>query len=137
MRAFLRFNEGLFSMPPLWKAWLLALVSANLFAPLFFIGRVEAQVVVAALMVSMVLMTILTGRFGFSRVLGLGHIIAWVPLLAFLLTRLPDTPSSDPFGLWLRVVIALDAASLVIDTVDVARFFAGDRAETVAGLGER
>ena len=137
MRAFVRFNQGLFSMPPLWLAWMLALVSANLFAPLFFIGRVEARVVVAALVVSMVVMTILTGRFGFSRILGLGHIIAWVPLLAFLWSRLPDAPSSDAFGLWLRVVIALDAASLAIDAVDVVRFFAGDRAETVAGLGER
>ncbi len=124
-------------MPPLWKAWLLALVSANLFAPLFFIGRVEAQAVVVALLVSIVLMTILTGRFGFSRILGLGHIIAWVPLLAFLWSRLMDAPSSDPFGLWLRVVIALDAASLVIDAVDVVRFFAGDRSETVPGLGDR
>ncbi len=137
MRAFLRFNQGLFSMPPLWQAWLFALVSANLIAPLFFIGRVEAQVVVAALVVSMVLMTILTGRFGFSRILGLGHIIAWVPLLVFLWSRLPDAPSSDAFGMWLRVVIALDAASLVIDAVDVVRFLAGDRAETVAGPGER
>ncbi len=137
MRAFFRFNQGLLLMPLHWRAWLLALVSANLFAPLFFLARVEAQVVVAALVVSMVLMTILTGRFGFSRILGLGHIIAWVPLLAFLWSRLPDTPSSDSFGLWLRIVIALDAASLVIDAVDVVRFLAGDRAETVAGLGER
>ena len=137
MRAFFRFNQGLLSMPLHWRAWLLALVSANLIAPLFFLGRVEAQVVVAALVVSMVLMTILTSRFGFSRILGLGTIIAWVPLLAFWGSRLPDAPSSDAFGLWLRVVIALDAASLVIDAVDVVRFLAGDRAETVAGLGER
>ena len=137
MRAFFRFNQGLLSMPLQWRVWLLMLVSANLLAPLFFLGRVEAQVAVVALLVSMVLMTILTGRYGFSRILGLGHIIAWVPLLAFLWSRLPDAPSSDAFGLWLRAVIALDAASLVIDAVDVVRFLAGDRAETVAGLGER
>ena len=137
MRAFFRFNQGLLSMPLHWQAWLLVLVSANLLAPLFFLGRVEAQVVVAALLVSMVLMTILTGRFGFSRILGLGHMIAWVPLLAFLWSTLPDAPSSDAFGLWLRVVIALNATSLVIDAVDVVRFLSGDHAEIVAGLGER
>ena len=137
MRAFLRFNQGLLSMPLPWRVWVLALVSVNLFVPLFFLGQVEAQMVVAALALSMVLMTILTGRFGFSRILGLGHIIAWVPLLAFLWSRLPDSPSSDSFGLWLMAVIVLDAASLVIDSVDVVRFLAGDRAETVAGLGER
>ncbi len=133
MRAFLRFNQGLFSMPPLWQAWLLALVSANLIAPLFFLGRLEAQVVVAALVVSMVLMTILTGRFGFSRILGLGH-IWWVPLLGFLWSRLADVPPTDAFGLWLRAVMALNVTSLIIDTVDVVRFLAGERAETVDGL---
>ncbi len=137
MRAFFRFNQGLLSMPLHWRAWLLVLVSANLFAPLFFIGRVEAQAVVAALLVSLVLMTILTDRFGFSRILGLGHIVAWVPLLAFLWSRLAEAPASDSIGLWLRVVIAVNTASLVIDAVDVVRYLAGDRAETVAGLGER
>ncbi len=133
MRAFLRFNQGLFSMPPLWQAWLLALISANLIAPLFFLGRLEAQVVIAALVLSMVLMTILTGRFGFSRILGLGH-IWWVPLLGFLWSRLADVPPTDAFGLWLRAVMALNVTSLIIDTVDVVRFLAGERAETVDGL---
>ncbi len=133
MRAFLRFNQGLFSMPPLWQAWLLALISANLIAPLFFLGRLEAQVVIVALVLSMVLMTILTGRFGFSRILGLGH-IWWVPLLGFLWSRLVDVPPNDAFGLWLRAVMVLNATSLVIDTVDVVRFLVGERAETVDGL---
>ncbi len=133
MRAFLRFNQGLLSMPPLWQAWLLALISANLIAPLFFLGRLEAQVVIAALVLSMVLMTILTGRFGFSRILGLGH-IWWVPLLGFLWSRLVDVPPNDAFGLWLRAVMVLNATSLVIDTVDVVRFLVGERAETVDGL---
>ncbi len=120
-------------MPPLWQAWLLALISANLIAPLFFLGRLEAQVVIAALVLSMVLMTILTGRFGFSRILGLGH-IWWVPLLGFLWSRLADVPPTDAFGLWLRAVMALNVTSLIIDTVDVVRFLAGERAETVDGL---
>ncbi len=136
MRAFIRFTRGLLAMPIHWQLWLALLVGTNLVVPLLFIERVEAQLVIGAFLISMGLMTALTARFGFSRILGLGHIIAWVPLLAFLWSRLPDAPSSDSFGLWLRVVIALDAASLVIDAVDVVRFFAGDRSETVAGLGD-
>ncbi len=49
----------------------------------------------------------------------------------------PDALGFGKSGFGLRVVIALDAASLVIDAVDVVRFLAGDRAETVAGLGDR
>ena len=132
MNAFIRFNRGVLAMPPAWRAWLLLLVSANLVAPLFFLGHVEARVAIAALLVSMALMTGLTARWGFSRILGLGHIVAWVPLLVFLTARLSEIPAVDAFGFWIRSVIALNAASLAIDIVDVVRFVAGDRGETVS-----
>ncbi len=120
-------------MPPLWRLWLGMLIGANLVAPLFFLDRVEARVTIAALLISMTLMTALTARFGFSRILGLGH-VAWLPLLAFLIGRVTEVPASTGFGLWLRTVIVLDAISLVLDAVDVVRFLRGDRAETVPGL---
>ncbi len=120
-------------MPPHWQLWLWMLVGANLAAPLFFLGHLEAQVTIAALLISMTLMTALTARFGFSRILGLGH-VAWLPLLAFLLGRVTEVPTMSGFGLWLRTVIVLDAISLVLDAADVVRFLRGDRAETVPGL---
>ncbi len=133
MHAFKRFNQGLLAAPHHLQAWVLLLISVNLVTPFFFLGHVEAQVVLAAGMVSMVLMTALTGHFGFSRIIGLGH-IAWVPLLGFLWLRLPDAPATDAFGIWLRAVIVLDAISLAFDAVDVVRFARGDRAETVPTL---
>ncbi len=120
-------------MPPLWQGWLLLLVGANLVVPLFFLGHLEAQVTIAALLISMTLMTALTARFGFSRILGLGH-VAWLPLLAFLVGSVTEVPATTGLGLWLRTVIVLDAISLVLDAVDVVRFLGGDRAETVPGL---
>ena len=132
MNAFIRFNRGVLAMPLAWQGWLLLLVSANLVAPLFFLGHVEARVVIAALLLSMALMTGLTARWGFSRILGLGHIVAWLPLLWFLSARLSDVPAVDAFGFWIRSVVALNAASLAIDIVDVVRFVAGDRSETVS-----
>ncbi len=133
MRSFLRFQRGILGMPLHWHLWLGMLVGANLVAPLFFLGHVEAQVTIAALLISMTLMTALTARFGFSRILGLGH-VAWLPLLAFLLGRVTEVPAMSGFGLWLRTVIVLDAISLVLDAADVVRFLRGDRAEMVPGL---
>ncbi len=133
MNAFIRFNRGLLTMPPLWQGWLLLLVGVNLVTPLFFLGHLEAQVTIAALLISMTLMTALTARFGFSRILGLGH-VAWLPLLAFLVGQGAEVPATTAFGLWLRTVIVIDAISLVLDAVDVVRFLGGDRAETVPGL---
>ena len=133
MQAFIKFNKGMLTMPVHWQLWLLLLVSMNLVVPLFFLDRIEALLVIGALLLSMTLMTVLTGRFGFTRILGLGHIL-WVPLLVFLSTRLDTIPPDDVYGLWVRALITLNTLSLVVDAVDVIRYIAGARAETVAGL---
>ncbi len=133
MHAFMRFNQGLLAMSLHLQAWVLLLISVNLVTPVFFLEHVEAQAVLAAGALGMVLMTALTARFGFSRIIGAGH-IAWVPLLGFLWIQLPNVPATDAFGLWLRAVIVLDATSLVFDAVDAVRFATGDRAETVPTL---
>ena len=130
MRAFITFNRGMLHMPVPWQLWLLLLVTVNVVVPLFYLDRLEAQVVAGTLVVSMLLMTGLTARVGFTRLLGLGH-IAWVPLLYFLWTRLHVVPADDGFGIWMRVLMTLNAFSLVIDAVDVIRYIAGDRAKTV------
>ncbi len=135
MRAFVKFNKGIMSMPILWQLWLMLLVTFNLIIPLFFVNRLEAQVVVGALVASMILMTVLTAISGFTRLLGLGHIF-WIPLLYFLWMRLEQDPADDFFELWIRVVMVLNALSLVIDAVDVVRYIAGDRSETVKALSE-
>ncbi len=133
MRAFIKFNKGMMKMPFHWQLWLVLLLTVNLIVPLFYIDRVEAQVVLAVLVASFVLSTILTARVGFTRLLGLGHIL-WVPLLWFLWTHLDQNPPDDFFGIWIRTLMTLNAMSLVIDAVDVIRYIAGDRAETVKGL---
>ena len=109
------------------------LVAANGVAPLFFLDRVEAQAVLVSMMIGAMLMSLLTARFGFSRILGVGHIL-WIPLLGWLAFRLEQIPADDSFGLWIRGVMLLNAVSLVIDTADVVRYAAGDRKEMVTGL---
>ena len=89
--------------------------------------------VLAAMMASMVLMTVLTGLAGFTRILALGHIF-WIPLLYFLWTRLGEIPPDDLFGVWIRALIVLNALALAIDAIDVARYISSDREETVKGL---
>ncbi len=133
MRAFIKLNKGLMRMPIYWQPWLMLMVAANAIIPIFFIQRFEAQVVLGAFLASVIFMTILTGLSGYTRLLGLGHIF-WFPLLIFLWLRLCQNPADDFFGIWLRALIAINAASLVIDTVEVVRYIAGDRDETIKGL---
>ena len=133
MRAFMRFNMGLLASPSHLQAWVLLLIGVNIVTPFFFLEHLEARAVLAAGALGIVLMTVLTARFGFSRIIGLGH-VAWVPLMVFLGSQLPEIPATDAFGVWVRAVIVFDATSLVFDAVDAVRFAVGDRAETVPGL---
>ena len=135
MNAFVKFNKGMLGMPLPWQLWLMLLAVLNLVVPLFHLGRSEARVVLAVMLVNAVAMTLLTGLAGFTRLLGLGHFL-WFPLLYYLWTRLGEIPAGDFYGTWLRALMGANAISLVIDVVDVARYAAGDRAETVPGLSE-
>ncbi len=131
MNAFIKFNKGMMSMPIGWQVWLMVLVAHNMIVPLFYFGRLEAQVVIVTLFASMGLMTLITAKTGFTRLLGLGHSL-WILLVLWLWTRLPQSPAGDFFGIWIRSLMAVNAISLVIDAVDVIRYIRGDRAETVA-----
>ena len=133
MNAFIKFNKGLLNLPLRVKLWMGLMVIFNMIIPLFFLDRLEAQVVLAAIVASMMLMTFITGLTGFTRLLGLGHIF-WVPLLYFLWMSLDQIPADGVFGLWVRALMVINAISLVIDVVDVFRYLAGERGKMVKAI---
>lgn len=127
MQAFMEFNEGILRMPMYWQVWVMLLGLVNLVIPvLFFRSRFEARVVVGVFLVGATFMMILTSTTGFTRLLGLGHIL-WFPLLYFLWTRLDRIPGSDGYGRWVRALMAINATSLVLDVLDVLRYVGGER----------
>ena len=103
MHAFLRFNSGVMRMSTPARLYLLLLVTANMVIPLFFLGRLEAQVVLATFVPSFVLMLALTATSGFTRLLGLGHMF-WVPAVVVPL----DTAGRDTHR---HVLRSLDESS--------------------------
>jgi hypothetical protein len=133
MNAFIKFNKGLMNLPLPVKLWMGLLVIFNMIIPLFYLERLEAQLVLAGLMASMALMTLITATTGFSRLMGLGHIF-WIPLLYFLWTHLDQIPPNDGFGIWVRSLMVINAASLILDGVDILKYLARERAEIVKGL---
>ena len=133
VQAFHRYHRGLAKMPRSWKPWLILLLVLNMIAPWFWIDQIEAQVIFGVALMNYVTFVILTGVSGFSRLLGLGHIY-WIPLAAFLVTRLETCPGDTSFGLWIRAVIVFDLISVLIDIANVVRYVRGDREEMVEGL---
>lgn len=117
-------------LPLQWQVWLMLLVGSNMVMPFFFINRLEARITLGTMMISMMLMTAITHLTGFTRLLGLGHIL-WFPMLYFFWIQGSQIPADDFFGIWLRTLMILNAVSLIIDIGDVCRYIAGDRQEMV------
>ena len=122
-----RFRRGMATLARPWWIWVGLLGLANMGAPLFFLGSLEARVILAAILAGALVQLAIVSRLGFVRLLGLGHIVAWVPMLLWLVPRLATLDPATPFGGWLFAVVALDLASLAIDFVDVGRYLAGER----------
>ena len=133
MDGFLEFNRGVMQLPVHWQLWMMLLVSVNLLIPLFSLKRTEARYTLLAMVLSMVLFSLLTAQFGFTRILGVGH-LPWVPLLIYLWKRLKQVPAGNFYGVWMRSLMGLNLISLVIDSVDVTRYLLGKRGNTVVGL---
>ena len=123
-KVFLGFFRGLWGLAWPWRAWVGLLILLNGIAPLAFLERTEARVVLAALLVGALIQMVIFGARGFVRLLGAGHLVVWLPMVFWLWGRIG---TESAFGGWIAAVIAVDSVSLIIDAVDVVRYALGDR----------
>ena len=130
MNAFIKFNRGILRLPIAVRLWLLLLMAVNLVVPVIYLQRIEARIVLLTFLASFLLMILITATSGFTRLLGLGHIL-WVPLVLFLVSRIDINPVGDFYHVWILSVIALNSVSLLLDLVDVVRFARGERSEVI------
>ena len=77
------FMIKMFQIPVGWRIWLLALMAANMVAPLFFFNYIEGQAAFAAINIGFITGVILYKKQKFTRLLGLMH-WPWILLLPFL-----------------------------------------------------
>jgi len=131
MNAISKFMRGMWRFPVGVKLWLFVLMVVNMIVPLIYFDHLEAHIVLIAFFAGAALLVVLTGKFGFTRILGLGHFL-WIPLVVYLISRLGSYPATTPYGLWMRSVIVLNSISLVIDIWDVVRYARGEREEIIA-----
>ncbi len=130
MQAMIDFFKTLFLMPLHWRIWVALLMVLNMVAPLFFITTLEAQMVLLAMMLNAATMIAIFAQKGFVRLLGLGHIY-WLPLVGWLATRPVSAMDEGPMLSWLLSLMVVNSISLVIDTIDVIRYFLGEKAPTL------
>lgn len=119
MRNPLRFFVELMHQPVWIPVWVLFLMIVNV-ASVAFWHEPAARFIFTSFVMSAMLMMGLYSRFGFEKILGLGH-IPWIPVLAYVLTQLPAAEAA--FKSYLLALSVSIAISLVFDTIDVWKYF--------------
>lgn len=105
---------------PVWiPIWVLFLMIVHI-ASVGFWHEPVARLIVVSFLMSAMLMMGLYARFGFEKILGLGH-LPWIPMLVYLLMQIPT--AEPAFKRYLLVLSVSIATSLVFDTIDVWKYF--------------
>lgn len=121
-------NEHMMSQPIWVVAWVMLMAALHIVAiPLAFKDW-RPRMMVIVMPVNFVMMNALFETYGYSRILGLAHVIFWTPLLAYLWKTRNAHPERIWIGRFVKLSIAVICVSLIIDYVDVTRFILGDRA---------
>ena len=108
--------------------WVFVLMLMNTLS-IVFLKRVEARWVLAAWISNGIFMPVLLSQFGYTRILGLSHVVFWTPLLIYLWTRRKNwNVSGSLAGKWLLGLFIVNMMSLFVDYLDVIRYLLGDHA---------
>jgi hypothetical protein len=126
---FTQFHADLTANSPDWvRYWLAGLIGVLSGSVLFALVRAEGRAILMGVLMGMAMTILIYAQFGFTRILGVGHVLFWTPTLFYMLS-LQGTAGVEKtwFGRWLWLAIAVMAGSLMLDYADLARYFLGDR----------
>lgn len=112
---------------PAWVAVWIGWMAAVNFSSVFFLGYRPARIVLVAFLISASLIMLLFHINGYNRLLGLGHIVTWTPLLFYLSRHRGDMGLQSPYTAWLLAVFVTDFVSLIIDYADVIRYLLAEQ----------
>jgi hypothetical protein len=127
-------NEAIFSEPLWLQAWVMLLVIANIAAIPFALTKVEGAwklrkeclAIIVSFVVAAILMDWMYNTFGYVRLLGMAHLVAWTPAFVVVLMRRKELGMSTAFGKYVHFYLVVAGLSLGIDLLDVVRYLLGD-----------
>ena len=124
------FWDAVMAQPPLityWVFWLTFITAASWVILLFSRQtRIDAIILFLVSVAVTVWMQWIHATDGFTRLLGLPHVVLWTPVLAYLAFRVTRYDIASPYRQVIIVLMASMAVSLVFDYIDVARYLLGD-----------
>ena len=125
MKSFIDLNIKIFGMKFPWNFWAGLLALVNLGGGIIFFQTAEGKLALICMMAAFLIMWAIYVKKGFVRLLGLGHLIAWTPQMAFYSQSVQVT--AGWFQYWIASVLVLNGISMVIDLADVVRYSLGAR----------
>ncbi|MEZ5945341.1 MAG: hypothetical protein R3C04_00560 [Hyphomonas sp.] len=122
-------NADVAAQPQWVQIWLNVMVAVLALGGLVFsFMRVEARWVFAGFVAGAVAMFALYSQMGYVRLLGLGHVIFWTPVLIYLFRRRSQWRVKETLsGKWIVLAAVVMTVSLVFDYTDVIRWLMGGR----------
>lgn len=126
---FSNFTADMAANSPAWVSHWVNVMSLVLFAGLPFVFfRRQARWTWLLLILGAASVLTLYAQTGYSRLLGLGHVIFWTPALIYLWhQRAHWNVRSTWFGKWAIAASVVIAISLAFDYADVSRWLLGER----------
>ena len=117
------------------KIWLLFLNIVLIGSFAFLHDPAGRWTAIAYIAAGPILVAIMVPMRGLSRILGLGHIVPWLPLLIYLGLRISSeavgpqlTAKVNPVLFWyVMIVIATVGVCLALDVYDIIRWFRGEK----------
>lgn len=121
-------NEHMLAQP-LWVViWIMIMVGLHIAAIAFAIKDWRPRIMIIVMLANMIFMSALFNKFGYTRILGLSHVIFWTPLLAYLWKTRKHHPERLWTGRFVKLAMIIIFISLLFDYSDVVRYVLGDRA---------
>lgn len=117
------------------KSWLLFLNGVFLAAFAFLADPAATWILLAYAMSGPLLVWVMIAQRGLTRLLGIAHLVPWVPLLGYITLRLCSnvagpvvTLAVDPlFAGYLYLLVVCVAVCLSLDVWDLVRYRRGER----------
>lgn len=117
--------KSLATLPKWVKVWLVALGIINV-ASLGFLNQPSGVIVAALVFSGMVLSKVAVSYYGgLTRLVGVGHIVGWVPLILMLLFARPQADGA--YDTYLTILLIMNTISIVFDLNDFRLWLSGDR----------
>ncbi len=108
----------------LWMYWMAFINFASVF---FIFTSREARWILAFWFANLFLMELLYGVFGYTRILGVSHIILWTPLIIYLAGRVRQLDYSKLSSSYVIVLLVTNSISLILDYRDLFLWLGGER----------